>query len=191
MVDQVEYRKPDTDLKKRMAEWKAEEKAAKVAKALVKKEEAEAQKAAKAAEAAFVAEERAKAAAIRAVEQKEKADLKALQIVARTEARAEAKPEAQAETRPKVEVIQNKIKIIKVPASSSSSSTQRNHGIELIENKSKSFWNKQNISVIKAQAELRGYRFSDLETKGGGAKSKFKKFKKKDYLDVLFKILNI
>ena len=168
-----------------MAEWKAEEKAANAANALVKKEEAEAQKAAKAAKAAFVAEERAKAAAIRAVEQKEKADLKALQIVAR----AEAKPEAQAETRPKVEVIQNKIKIIKVPASSSSSSTQRNHGIELIENKSKSFWNKQNISVIKAQAELRGYRFSDLETKGGGAKSKFKKFKKKDYLDVLFKIL--
>ena len=140
------------------------------------------------AKAAFVAEERAKAAAIRAVEQKEKADLKALQIATRTEAQSEARAEAKPETRPKVEVIQNKIKIIKVPATSSSSSTQRKHGIELIENKSKSFWNKQNISVIKAQAELRGYRFTDLETKGGGI---FKKFKKEDYLDVLFEILKI
>ena len=174
-----------------MAEWKAEEKAAKAAKAASVAEEKKAAKAAREAKAAFVAEERAKAAAIRAVEQKEKADLKALQIATRTEAQSEARAEAKPETRPKVEVIQNKIKIIKVPASSSSSSTQRNHGIELIENKSKSFWNKQNISVIKAQAELRGYRFSDLETKGGGAKSKFRKFKKKDYLDVLFKILKI
>ena len=59
-------------------------------------------------------------------------------------------------------------------SSSSSSSTQRNHGIELIENKSKSYWNKQTISVIKAQAELRGYIFTDVETKGEGI---FKKYK--------------
>ena len=54
-----------------------------------------------------------------------------------------------------------------------------------------SFWKKQNITVIKTQAELRGHRFTDLETKGDGVKSKFKKFKKKDYLEVLFEILNI
>ena len=73
-------------------------------------------------------------------------------------------------------------------SSSSSSSTQRNHGIELIENKSKSYWNKQTISVVKAQAELRGYIFTDLETKGEGI---FKKYKKEDYLYVLFDILKI
>ena len=73
-------------------------------------------------------------------------------------------------------------------SSSSSSSTQRNHGIELIENKSKSYWNKQTISVIKAQAELRGYIFTDLEIKGEGT---FKKYKKEDYLYVLFEILKI
>ena len=61
--------------------------------------------------------------------------------------------------------------------------------MELIENNNKSFWKKQNLTVIKSQAELRGHRFTDLETKGGGVKSKFKKFKKNDYLEVLFKIL--
>ena len=42
---------------------------------------------------------------------------------------------------------------------------------------------KQNITIIKQQAELRGHRFNDLETKGGntrvqGILTKFKKFKK-------------
>ena len=44
------------------------------------------------------------------------------------------------------------------------------------------------------QAELRGHRFTDVETKGGnstvlGVKTKIKKFKKEDYLQVLFKRL--
>ena len=89
--------------------------------------------------------------------------------------------EKKAAREAKVEAIQNKINIIRGPTSSASSSTQR---IELIENKSRSFWNKQTISVIKAQAELRGYIFTDLETNGG---AKFKE----DYLYVLFEILKI
>ena len=62
-----------------------------------------------------------------------------------------------------------------------------NHGVDLIDNKSRSFWGRQNITVIKQQAELRGKRFSDQETKGGnnnvnGVITKFNKFKKEDYL---------
>ena len=38
--------------------------------------------------------------------------------------------------------------------------------VEKIENKKRSFWKAQNISVIKEQAEIRGHRFDDLETKG-------------------------
>ena len=71
-----------------------------------------------------------------------------------------------------------------------SSSTQK-HGVELIDNTNPNYWKKQNITVLKEQAELRGYRFTDLETKGGGVKSKFKKFKKEDYLNVLLKLLKI
>ena len=71
-----------------------------------------------------------------------------------------------------------------------SSSTRKEHGVGLIENRNPSYWKKQNITVIKSQAELRGHRFTDLETKGGGVKSKFKNFKK-DYLEVLFNILKI
>ena len=71
-----------------------------------------------------------------------------------------------------------------------SSSTQK-HGVALIDNPNPSYWKKQNITVLKEQAELRGYRFTDLETKGGGVKSKFKKFKKEDYLNVLLKLLKI
>ena len=69
---------------------------------------------------------------------------------------------------------------------------RKEHGVEIIENNNRKFWSNQNITVIKQQSELRGYRFTDLETKGGGgAKSKFKKFKKKDYLEVLYKLLKI
>ena len=53
------------------------------------------------------------------------------------------------------------------------SSSTRKHGVGLIENKSMSFWKSQNITILKQQAELRGHRFTDLETKGGGPKSKF------------------
>jgi hypothetical protein len=70
------------------------------------------------------------------------------------------------------------------------------HGVDLIENKNKSFWKQQNITVLKQQAESRGHRFTDEETKGGnrrvnGVMTKFKKFKKEDYLDTLLKILKI
>jgi len=71
------------------------------------------------------------------------------------------------------------------------------HTVELDENRSPIYWQRQNISYIKLQAELRGHRFSDSETKGKtiksakGVKTKSNKFKKQDYLDVLFKILKI
>lgn len=39
-----------------------------------------------------------------------------------------------------------------------------------VEGKSKSWWTKQNITYIKEQAQLRGRKFSDLETKGDNKK---------------------
>ena len=65
--------------------------------------------------------------------------------------------------------------------------------MELIENTNPSFWKKQSIGVIKVQAELRGRRFEDIETKGIDEFGNIvgPKFKKKDYLDALFEILKI
>ena len=65
-----------------------------------------------------------------------------------------------------------------------------------ITGKDKKWWEKQNMAIIKLQAELRGHRFNDLETKGGtstvqGVKTKLKKFKKEDYLKVLLNILKL
>jgi hypothetical protein len=57
-----------------------------------------------------------------------------------------------------------------------------------VEGKSKSWWMKQNITYIKEQAQLRGKKFSDLETKGG---KKNKRFKKQDYLNELYKLLGV
>ena len=74
-------------------------------------------------------------------------------------------------------------------AGEAASSSTRKHGVGLIENKSMSFWKSQNITILKQQAELRGHRFTDLETKGGGTKSKFKKFKRAEYLETLLKLL--
>ena len=73
---------------------------------------------------------------------------------------------------------------------------RREHGVEKIEGKDKDWWKKQTMAFIKLQAELRGHRFTDLETKGGkstvlGVKTKIKGFKKEDYLEVLFKILKL
>ena len=64
------------------------------------------------------------------------------------------------------------------------------HGVKLIEGKSESWWSKQNIQLIKTQAELRGHCFSDLDTKGGlvkkdGKMTKHKRISKADYLEVL------
>jgi hypothetical protein len=63
-----------------------------------------------------------------------------------------------------------------------------------IEGKSKSWWLKQNIASIKAQAELRGIRFTDAQTKGekgSYGNSSTPKFKKQDYLNELYKLLGI
>ena len=73
---------------------------------------------------------------------------------------------------------------------------RKEHGVEKIEDKDKKWWERQNITIIKQQAELRGHRFNDLETKGTnttvqGAKTKIKKFKKEDYLKVLLNILKL
>ena len=69
-------------------------------------------------------------------------------------------------------------------------------GIEKIEGKSRAWWSRQNITTIKTQAELRGHRFMDLDTKGGKVKKdgtfvKQKRFSKQVYLEVLYKLLNI
>ena len=73
---------------------------------------------------------------------------------------------------------------------------RKEHGVEKIEGKSKSWWSVQTVAIIKQEAELRGHRFTDLETKGGqstvlGVKTKMNKFKKEDYLQVLYKILKL
>jgi len=73
---------------------------------------------------------------------------------------------------------------------------QKPHGVDIIESKDRKFWEKQNASVLKVQAELRGNRFTDTETKGGqkvvkGVIQTVNKFKKKDYFQVLMKILKI
>ena len=64
------------------------------------------------------------------------------------------------------------------------------HGVLLTQDKSVSWWARQNIQYIKTQAELRGHRFSDLDTKGGmvkkdGKMMKSKRLSKADYLEVL------
>ena len=72
---------------------------------------------------------------------------------------------------------------------------RREHGVEKIEGKDKDWWKKRTLAFIKLQAELRGHRFTDIETKGEttvkGVKTKFKAFKKPDYLEVLFKLLKL
>ena len=52
----------------------------------------------------------------------------------------------------------------------SSSSGRMVHGVTLIEGKSRKWWARQNVTVIKNQAELLGHYFSDLDTKGGPVK---------------------
>ena len=61
---------------------------------------------------------------------------------------------------------------------------RKEHGVGKITGKDKKWWEKQNMAIIKLQAELRGHRFNDSETKGGtttinGIKTKFKSLKKK------------
>ena len=64
--------------------------------------------------------------------------------------------------------------------------------VDLIDNPNPSFWKRESIGVIKIQAELRGRRFEDIETKGIDKEGNIgKKIKKKDYLDALFEILKI
>ena len=93
----------------------------------------------------------------------------------------------------KYEGISKKVKKDAGQLKSNSRSIQK--GVEKIEGvKTPKFWERQNIATLKEQAELRGYRFTDLETKGGivpgsGSMIKQKKFKKEDYLKVLLKLL--
>ena len=73
---------------------------------------------------------------------------------------------------------------------------KKKHGVEKILSQKKSFWEKQTMATLKEQAELRGHRFTDLETKGStstvlGVKTKIKKFNKEDYKRVLYKILKL
>ena len=73
---------------------------------------------------------------------------------------------------------------------------RKEHGVGKITGKDKKWWEKHNITILKQQAELRGHRLNDSETKGGttavqGVKTKLKKFKKEDYLKVLLKILKL
>ena len=62
-----------------------------------------------------------------------------------------------------------------------------------IDGKSRTWWAKQNIQQIKAQCEIRGRRFTDIETKGKvkGSTKTYPKFKKQDYLNELYKLLGI
>ena len=69
-------------------------------------------------------------------------------------------------------------------------------GVEKIEGKDAKWWKGKSITVLKQQAELRGHRFTDAETKGGtrsvnGVKTKFQRFKKDDYYNTLMKILKL
>ena len=88
----------------------------------------------------------------------------------------------------------------KSKADQSSSSSQPdnrkpdNVTTQKIEGKNRSWWSKQNIATVKAQAELRGKRFTDAQTKGekgSYGNSPTPKFKKQDYLNELYKLLGI
>ena len=48
---------------------------------------------------------------------------------------------------------------------------RKEHGVGKITGKDKKWWEKQNITILKQQAELRGHRFTDIETKGGDINS--------------------
>jgi hypothetical protein len=78
----------------------------------------------------------------------------------------------------------------------SSSSAGRTPGLEKIEGQTRAWWTRQNVGVIKSQAELRGHRFTDLDTKGskvrkGGKMVGTPKMLKEDYLKVLFDLLKL
>lgn len=78
----------------------------------------------------------------------------------------------------------------------SSSSAGRTPGIEKIEGQTKAWWTRQNVGVLKSQAELRGHRFTDLDTKGsrvrkGGKMVGTPPMGKSDYLKVLFDLLKL
>ena len=66
--------------------------------------------------------------------------------------------------------------------------------MSLIEDKTEAWWSRQNIQMLKNQAELRGHRFSDLDTKGGmvkrdGKMLKSKRIAKSDYLEILMGLI--
>ena len=121
--------------------------------------------------------------------------------------KAKAKPKTKAEKREEKEAQQLTQPETDIPSSKPSKSipvknvkakraeNKEDATTKLIgEGKSRSWWTTQNISVIKAQAELRGRRYEPHETTGkaeGDFVKKYKPFRKKEYLNELYKILGI
>ena len=116
---------------------------------------------------------------------------------AKTKAEKREEKEAQQLTQPETDIPSSKpsksipVKNVKAKrAENKEDATTKLIG----EGKSRSWWTTQNISVIKAQAELRGRRYEPHETTGkaeGDFVKKYKPFRKKEYLNELYKILGI
>ena len=61
-------------------------------------------------------------------------------------------------------------------------------GVQKITGQTEAWWRKQGMGILKEQAELRGRRFEDWETKGNRAQG-IPKFKREDYLRVMLELL--
>ena len=61
-------------------------------------------------------------------------------------------------------------------------------GVQKITGQSEAWWKKQNMTVLKEQAQLRGRRFEERETKGDKSQG-IPKFTKADYLRVMLELL--
>ena len=119
----------------------------------------------------------------------------------KAETKAEKKEEREAEAfkQPETDAPLPKAKNIPVKKQTITK-TKREHGTEMVTGKSEAWWNRQNEGFLKNQAELRGKKYSDLETKGykiidpDDPKHKKKIWKEKpyrraDYLRILKEIL--
>ena len=128
-----------------------------------------------------------------------KADEKQLKQIEKAVAKADEavkKAAREAADEAKAKADEAKAKEAAREAKAAKAQARKEHGVEKIEGKSKSWWSGQTRAIIKQEAELRGHRFTDTETKGvpstvKGVKTKINKFKKEDYLKVLFKILKL
>ena len=61
-------------------------------------------------------------------------------------------------------------------------------GYQKVTGKSEAWWKKQNMGVLKEQAQLRGRLFTDREIKGDRAQG-IPRFKREDYLRVMLELL--